>query len=69
MASFMSRRKKILKRMQQLQITEKQLAQYSMLSVKALNLWLDNKITFPFNHILRIAHVLDLDANDIFDVV
>lgn len=55
--------------MQQQGITQEQLAQYCMLSAKALNLWLDNKMTVSFSHIVRIADLLDIEAEDILDVV
>ena len=65
----MSRRKNIQKRMKQHGVTQQQLAQHSMLSVKALNLWLDNKITVPYVNLLRIADLLDLEFDDIAEVV
>lgn len=65
----MSRRKNIQRRMQQCGITQQQLAQHSMLSVKALNLWLDNKMTIPYVHLLRIADLLDLEFDDLVEVV
>ena len=65
----MSRRKKITKRMQELNITQQQLAQHAMLPVKHWHLWLDNKITIPYTSLLRIADLLDLEANDLLEVV
>lgn len=66
---LMSRRKNIQRRMQQCGITQQQLAQHSVLSVKALNLWLDNKMTIPYVHLLRIADLLDLEFDDLVEVV
>lgn len=64
----MSRRKKVLKKMQQLHVTQKQLAQYTMLSCDSIDLWLDVKIVIPYNKLLRILHLLDLDAEDIVKI-
>jgi len=66
---FVSRRINILRRMQQLNVSQRQLAQYAMLSNKTIGLWLDNKITIPYNNILRIAILLDLEADDLVEVV
>lgn len=65
----MSRRKRMQQRMQQLQITQRQLAQYAMLSNNSLMLWFDNKITIPYTNLLRIADLLDLEAEDLLGVV
>lgn len=65
----MSRKKKILQRLKQLQLTQRQLAKHAMLSVDALNLWIDAKIVIPYTSILRISDLLDLEPEDIVEIV
>lgn len=65
----MSRRNKIHKRMKQLQISTRQLAQYAMLSNTVLTLWIEAKAVIPYNKLLRIADLLDLEPDDLVEIV
>lgn len=69
MGCLMSRRKKIQKRMNELNISQRQLAQYVMLSYNTITLWLDNKTTIPYRNLVRMATLLDLEAEDLLDVL
>lgn len=65
----MSRKKKIMKRMKQMKLSNSQVASYAMLSVDAFILWLDAKIVIPFHSIMKISNLLDLESDDIMNIV
>ena len=65
----MSRKKKIDTRMQQLQLTYMQLAHYLLLSNRELYLWIDNKTELPYEKVLKICDLLNLDINDVQEVL
>jgi transcriptional regulator with XRE-family HTH domain len=65
----MSRRKKIQQRLKQLQLSQRQLAQHAMLSCTVLNLWIDAKAVIPYNKLLRISDLLDLEPDDLVEIV
>ncbi len=62
-------RQKIKSRMKQLGITQRQLAQHSMLPVDVLILWFDFKVTVPYKNLLRIADLLDLTTDELLEYV
>jgi len=55
--------------LQDINMTQRQLAQYAMLSIKSLNSWIDNKIAIPYKSVLLIADLLGVDPNDLLEVV
>jgi len=55
--------------LQDINMTQRQLAQYAMLSIKSLNSWIDNKIAIPYKSVLLIADFLGVDPNDLLEVV
>lgn len=63
----MSRKSVVKNRMKELGISEMQIAHYCALNVKMLNLWLDAKAIIPYSSLLRIAHLLDLEPNDLYE--
>lgn len=65
----MSRKNVVKNRMKQLGITSKQIAHYSVLSEKNLELWIAAKAVIPYSTLLRIAHLLDLEPEDIMEIV
>ena len=65
----MSRRKRVVQILQDINMTQRQLAQYAMLSIKSLNSWIDNKIAIPYKSVLLIADFLGVDPNDLLEVV
>lgn len=65
----MSRRNNVLKRIRQLGLPHYRIAQYAVLSVKVLDLWLEGKVVLPYNNILKIADLLDLEPDDLVEVV
>jgi len=65
----MSRRKRVMQILQDINMTQRQLAQYAMLSIKSLNSWIDNKIAIPYKSVLLIADFLGVDPNDLLEVV
>jgi hypothetical protein len=65
----MSRRKNVLKRIQQLGLPHSKIAQHAVLSVKVFNLWLEGKVVLPYKNILKIADLLDLEPDDLVEVV
>jgi hypothetical protein len=40
-----------------------------MLSLKVFELWLEGKAVLPYNSILKIADLLDLDSDELVEVV
>lgn len=65
----MSRRNSVLKRIQQLRLSHKQIAQHAVLSLGVLELWLEGKVVLPYKNILKIADLLDLEPDDLVEVV
>jgi DNA-binding Xre family transcriptional regulator len=65
----MSRKTTVKKRMQQLGITHSQIAHYCVLSNHVLQLWIDGKAVVPYNNLLRIAHLLDLEPDELVEIV
>lgn len=55
--------------MRALKLSERQIAKHAMLSVQVFNLWLDAKAVIPYNNILRIADLLDLEPDDLVEIV
>lgn len=58
-----------MKCMRALKLSERQIAKHAMLSVQVFNLWLDAKAVIPYNNILRIADLLDLEPDDLVEIV
>lgn len=65
----MSRRTSIQKRMKQLQISHRDVARHAMLSTTVLTLWIDAKAVIPYDKLLRIADLLDLEPDDLVEIV
>lgn len=55
----------ILKRMNDLQISKRQLAEHVMRSVTEISSWLKGEIELPWNCVWKICDVLVLDECDI----
>lgn len=65
----MSRKSAVKKRIKELRITNKQIAHYSALSLSVFELWLEGKAVIPYSNILRIAHLLDLEPDELVEIV
>lgn len=65
----MSRRKKIQQRMQQLQITHKQIAQHVMLSEKDLIAWIECKKKLPYSTVWKVCDLLSCDIVDLWAIL
>lgn len=64
----MSRRKKIQQRMQDMDIHFRDIAQYIMLSVNSILLWLDEKIKIPYIYVWKISELLNIDCDDLIEI-
>lgn len=64
----MLRKRKIHTKLKQLGISNSQLAQHAMLSTNALILWMNGKIVIPYEKILRIVQLLDLELDDFLEI-
>lgn len=65
----MSRKIVVNKRIKQLQITDKQIAHYCGISVSVLRLWIDAKAVISHEKLLRIAHLLDLEPEELVEIL
>jgi len=64
----MSIRKNVLKRIQQLNLSHKDISKYALISEQDLRRWLDGKAILPYNSLVRIAILLDLEASHILNI-
>lgn len=64
---FMSRRKKIQERMQQLNITHLQIAQYIMQPVSIVSAWLLGEKEIPYGSLWRLCELLNLDLHEVLE--
>jgi ribosome-binding protein aMBF1 (putative translation factor) len=55
----------ILKRMKQLGISYKQLAQHVMLSVDTIKMWIDGKEEIPYSCALEIFDILSVNCKEV----
>lgn len=65
----MSRRNTVRKRIKELRLPHKRIAQYAVLSLSVFELWLEGKVVLPYKNILKIADLLDLEPDDLVEVV
>lgn len=61
----MSRRKTVLQRMKELNVSQLQLAQYVVLSLSALDSWLDSKVELPYTKLFLICDLLGFEVDDL----
>ena len=61
----MSRRKTVLQRMKDLNVSQLQLAQYVVLSLNTLDLWLDSKVELPYTKLFLICDLLGFEVDDL----
>lgn len=67
MGGFMSRRKKIQDRMQELNITNKQIAHYCALPVKVVVQWMLGAQEIPYASLWKICELLNLDLHEVLE--
>ena len=65
----MSRKSVVKKRIKELGITHRQIAHYCALSISNLELWIDGKAIIPYSNLVRIAHLLDLEPDELVELV
>lgn len=63
----MSRRKKIQERMQQLNITQQQIARHVMLPVKTVQEWLLGEKEIPYASLWKLCELLNLDLHEVLE--
>ena len=61
----MSRRKKVLQRMKELNISQLQLAQYVVLSLNDIDSWLDSKVQLPYTKLFLVCDLLGFEVDDL----
>ena len=61
----MSRRKKVLQRMKELNISQLQLAQYVVLSLNDIDSWLDSKVELPYTKLFLVCDLLGFEVDDL----
>lgn len=66
---FMSRKKRIQQRMQDMNISYRQIAQHIMLSVKTIMDWENGKINIPYAYVWKISDLLSLDPSDLMEIM
>lgn len=64
---FMSRRKKIQERMQQLNITQQQIARYVMLPVSTVTAWMLGAQDIPYGSLWKLCELLNLDLHEVLE--
>jgi len=65
----MSSRNKVRKRIKDLRLSHRSIAQYAVLSLSVFELWLEGKVTLPYSAIIKICVLLDLEPDDLVEVV
>lgn len=65
----MSRKKKVMKRMKEMNITHLQIARYVVLSLTTLISWIDGSIEIPYFKVWKICELLNLEPDDVVAIV